>query len=700
MAWKLSEFFLRLLAVLWFLFGPFDALAQTDQRNWLREVQSHQCNSEVSTASLDGTRKLAFVVAVGRYRASAGGEIRNLRSPVKDAAAIFRVLVNEYKVPKENICVLLDNKATLEAFRKKFQSHIARRIESPKDQVFVFFAGHGSMVPDLDNDEPERDFLDETILLYESRFGDNEDLIDDEFMRILNTAYLKTPYITVVLDSCHSGSGARSIAPNATSDTTEDRMVRLAPDKIPDGWAGVSGDADILERKGSLAEDMPGLIVFSASDDKQPAIELPENGLFTAAFVHAIESSADAENLSARQIITKVKAWFSVKEEAQSPLLEGDLDRKLMSPERISHSPGWEVIGVSGEAVHVQGLPMPGFGDEAQVTISQDGKSIQASLTEFTGIAGKLSLLDGEGWPDWVDVGAKVVVEQPAPLWSPMKVGFSLATELADSALPDEIEKFLPRHRSGFPVVEVVFNEADATYHVDLTPNFIATFRNREGEVLTTLNTATTKEEFIAEVAEYISWLSDIEPFLSAETYSGNRLLDEEEALEFYASAISSNQKYLQPGCSEFPLAHNAVIAADLSGEFHVDACQPVKIGIASGPELDTEVSVLALRINFDTGKIACRPEKTSQTRHIFPRVNAGPMTPTQADVFGVVPKEIAAGGWYLMVALGFERSNVVTCRMIEDYLQAGTRSNTRTIDNALFGTRWTRTQAKLRFAD
>ena len=81
--------------------------------------------------------------------------------------------------------------------------------------MVVHYSGHGSQVPDLEGDEP--DGLDETIVPHDSGRADpetgigpaNRDITDDEIYERLRKLSAKTDAITLIFDSCHSGTISR-----------------------------------------------------------------------------------------------------------------------------------------------------------------------------------------------------------------------------------------------------------------------------------------------------------------------------------------------------------------------------------------------------------------------------------------------------------------------------------------------------------
>lgn len=107
--------------------------------------------------------------------------------------------------------ILLNEQATSETLFASIQD--AARCMSPSDIFFLSYAGHGSRVPDA-NDE-ERDERDETWCLYDRM------VLDDELDNCWS-AFPPNSRVVVVSDSCHSGTVARELSRFNT------RTLRLA----------------------------------------------------------------------------------------------------------------------------------------------------------------------------------------------------------------------------------------------------------------------------------------------------------------------------------------------------------------------------------------------------------------------------------------------------------------------------------------
>ena len=87
-------------------------------------------------------RVFALIVGINRYKS---GKIWNLHSCVKDAKHMKRWLIDGLNVPKDQICVLLDNQATKLNIEDSFMEHLVNNAAIEKnDAIIIYFAGHGS----------------------------------------------------------------------------------------------------------------------------------------------------------------------------------------------------------------------------------------------------------------------------------------------------------------------------------------------------------------------------------------------------------------------------------------------------------------------------------------------------------------------------------------------------------------------------
>lgn len=301
----------------------------------------------------EGYRRLALIVGVGQYK---NESVPDLAGPPNDARRFYDLLAgrNGYAFPKQNVCLLLDEQATTARFKEAFAKALVERAQQGDVAVF-FYAGHGSRTRDSNGDEPDE--WDETFMFHDARTGKIHDLLDDEFNGMLVRLHKKTKNITVVLDSCNSGTATRGDAGTFVA-----RYVEPADDKA--GVVGVGHDGD--GATGWVPETMPGLVVFAAAGDGTPALETAGRGVFSDAILQVFSNAADRPLTyaqAARQIPPLVAAASY-----QIPYFQGDLSRPVFGNTGRTRPIGWEIIAL-GPPLKLGGPPLPGIGVGAELRI-------------------------------------------------------------------------------------------------------------------------------------------------------------------------------------------------------------------------------------------------------------------------------------------------------------------------------------------
>lgn len=142
------------------------------------------------------------------------------------------------------------------------------------DMLFISYSGHGSYVPDKNNDEI--DGRDETWCLYDRM------ILDDE-LAVCWSKFKTGVKIFMVSDSCHSGTVSRVMK----ADGSLDEPVKLRTRLIKDGpkifeknkslYNNVISDSAASDKKNIKAS----VILFSGCQDNQTSLDGDRNGLFT-----------------------------------------------------------------------------------------------------------------------------------------------------------------------------------------------------------------------------------------------------------------------------------------------------------------------------------------------------------------------------------------------------------------------------------
>lgn len=145
--------------------------------------------------------KKAVVVGIDKYYNPAW----NLQGCVLDAAIMSGILQDHFHFPRDNIRLVLDERATKINIEKRLDWLVRDAKEG--DVLVFFYAGHGSQVRDRDGDELE-DFMDEILCPHDLDWDDplSDDILHTYFARVPSGANL-----TIVFDCCHSGTSTRSL---------------------------------------------------------------------------------------------------------------------------------------------------------------------------------------------------------------------------------------------------------------------------------------------------------------------------------------------------------------------------------------------------------------------------------------------------------------------------------------------------------
>lgn len=365
-----------------------------------------------------GIRRLALVVGVGSYLQP---KLPDLQGPVLDARAVHRLLTapGGYGFAPEDVVLLLDEQATVEGFRRAFRTTLIDRARQG-DVALLYYAGHGSQVRDESGDEP--DGWDESLLLHDSRTESATDLLDDELNGLLEALHAKTRNITVVLDSCSSGTATREgvwAIPRLVP-----RDDRPGPSARPRGPRVEleSGDGNAT---GWSPRSLPGLVVLSAARDGTPALEPDEggHGFFTSAFLDVLGAPSSTPLTWAQVARRMPRIVAALSNNRQLPTFQGSLERYAFDGRDRRRPFGWEVSEIAS-SIELRGVDLPGWGvgalvrvypGEAQLGETTDPLSARATLRidRYDGLGASASPVDRASSP--IEIGDLATLLLPSP---------------------------------------------------------------------------------------------------------------------------------------------------------------------------------------------------------------------------------------------------------------------------------------------
>ena len=248
-----------------------------------------------------------------------------------------------------NVKTLCSEQATrdgiLQGFRKQLIENaknyfIANKLTAAdRDKganVVFYYSGHGSKLPDLNGDES--DGFDETIVAQDSDRNGVKDIIDDEFDAFYKELSQYTTNITMMFDSCHSGSITRGADSHTKSVRRDFPVVNNSRGGNPTSDDGINlpGKSDYVTISGSLPTQESQEDLFTDLTTKKDQWD----GALTYNFVNLLRQNP---GLTYREIISLMRP--SVAKFNQTPQVEGDIDRAVFGSSATRGAVSLGIVG-------------------------------------------------------------------------------------------------------------------------------------------------------------------------------------------------------------------------------------------------------------------------------------------------------------------------------------------------------------------
>ena len=202
--------------------------AQTPEKPPAATDPSQETTPAETASAPRGDR--ALLIGINRY---ADNNFTDLQGAVRDAHNMRRLLIRHLGYTSDQVRVLADQDATRDGIIDGVRDWLLKGTR-PGARAMLYFAGHGYFQPDDNGDE--QDGYDEVLVPHDARLVSDEgrpmkiaNLIrDDEVGALLDE--LENRRVQLIVDSCHSGTMTRSLAPPA-ADPRYARTLGLAADK-------------------------------------------------------------------------------------------------------------------------------------------------------------------------------------------------------------------------------------------------------------------------------------------------------------------------------------------------------------------------------------------------------------------------------------------------------------------------------------
>ena len=256
------------------------------------------------------------------------GTDEDLYGAVNDAENMQELLVTNYKFPRSNTTLLLDDKATRDAILGQIKAY--GKLVGPGDELVVQYSGHGSLWPDKFSE-----VLDETVkteVTYPGRNGEEDYhlpldyydsalvpwdaesansgknwgglILDDELYALFAPITKKGATVVFISDSCHSGTvGKGEMSKAKFKFFPLEKMTKAA------NGAVFTFEKPANQVKAGPIAPNPYYITITAAKDNEFALDDSESdtpgGLITETLIHTIRSSKTP--LTYRRLIALVQ---------------------------------------------------------------------------------------------------------------------------------------------------------------------------------------------------------------------------------------------------------------------------------------------------------------------------------------------------------------------------------------------------------
>lgn len=329
---------------------------------WLSLNNSVSEIFRLESAPPPATPKFALLVGISDYKET---DIQDLVGPVNGVFSFKELLIDKFQFPNQpqNIKILCNGKmtiktkydaegactesATADNIEKWFKEILIENARKNPNATFVFqFIGHGSQVPDVNRDEPDK--LDEALVTWNSRDKErkNFDLTDDKLFQLIQELGKHTKNVLYIFDTCHSGALNRGTA------TALEVSPDTRPQPTPQETTTVPGDGKSLE----LLTGSDSYVMITGAQSSGLAYEM-ETKPYTALTYYLIQAMNDAKpEMSYQDLMNNVIRGVSQNNLNQRPQLLGDRFRSVLNGTAVDQDIYIRILpsGIQGDQLKIE----------------------------------------------------------------------------------------------------------------------------------------------------------------------------------------------------------------------------------------------------------------------------------------------------------------------------------------------------------
>ncbi len=433
-----------------------------------------------NTGSSDAPKKLALIIAIGRYAEESGWQEI---SSARDVPLIISTLKSQ-GFDDENIFVIRDSAATKQGMVDAIKNFTAK-IKSG-DIVVFHYSGHGQQIEDDNGDEV--DGLDECLvpydapMTYEEGYKGEKHLRDDLLGVLIEDMRLRAGQkgsVLATIDACYSGSITRGTAksrggPRLVSKTFDETKYKS------DKGSGMHEEG--TKSPGAKTDEAP-FVLISASSFDEPDNEATDdsgNGVGPLSLgISKVLSNADT-SLTYRRMFEELKTTMATLVPKQTPQIEGDVDFKILGGKAVKQKPyfGIEKIFDDTTVILKAGILYDVY-DRSRIEFHPSGTTDPKTSTALAKGRVKSSS----------ELSCEVILDKPVSLellrssWAFMtEQGFAnINVNVQLNNLPGEVKQTEVEALMKLPTVEIVDRNADLILEGNNQNNGVSIKTARDG---------------------------------------------------------------------------------------------------------------------------------------------------------------------------------------------------------------------------
>lgn len=274
------------------------------------------------------TNRRALCVGINQFKNYPSAALQGCVNDANDMSALLQKLLG---FQSSDITVLADGQAT----KANIISNLTDMVDGAKAGKYSYLvfsmSSHGTQVPDLHGDEPDR--FDEAFCPHDlAQAGNDWDknyIIADDELRDLFIQLPPNVLLEVYLDTCHSGTGLKAI------DMLFDRRPRYLPPPSLEAFRQVQGKRARGLSRGLLEKGVVHHILWAACRDDQTSADANIGGGWHGAFTKYFcqEMYACNNSLPRSEVLNKVRGALVAGHYSQTPQLECEATKRQLKIE-------------------------------------------------------------------------------------------------------------------------------------------------------------------------------------------------------------------------------------------------------------------------------------------------------------------------------------------------------------------------------